>query len=76
MRDLAARAVIAVPDRVRRARHALAHAERRAGAAHERRLAAPSSPETVTTSPTTSRAASSAASASVSSGELVSIAQA
>ena len=72
MRHLDARAVVAVPDRVRRARHALAHAERRARAAHERRLAAPSSPETVTTSPGTSRAASSAASASVSSGELVS----
>src|SRR5438128_1213516 len=40
MRHLAAGAVVAMPDRVGRARHALAHAERRTGAAHERRLAA------------------------------------
>ena len=39
VRDLALRAVVAVADRVRRARHVLADAERLAGAADERRLA-------------------------------------
>ena len=39
MRDLDAVAVVAVADRVRRARDALAHAERAARAADERRLA-------------------------------------
>jgi len=38
VRDLASGAVVAVTDRVRRARHALAHAERNARTAHERRL--------------------------------------
>ena len=39
VRDLDRGAVVAVADRVRRARDVLAHAERRARAAHERRLA-------------------------------------
>jgi len=41
VRDLGALAVVAMADRVRRARHALADAERGARTAHERRLARP-----------------------------------
>src|SRR5581483_11696927 len=41
VRDLDGRAVVAVADRVRGARHVLAHAERGARTADERRLAAP-----------------------------------
>ena len=58
-------------DRVRRARDGLGDAERAAGAADERRLPAPSSPATVTTSPGSRRAASRAPSDAVSSGEPV-----
>ena len=52
---------VAVADRERRARDRRGDAERAAGAADERRLPRPSSPDTVTTSPVRSRRASRAA---------------